>query len=109
MIVLRGSLFDNFFHHYFELREIDRTIAIQINFSDNFGPNLLGWGHIVTQNCCDFSSVYCTAAIFIEKIEGGAHVRLIEQLLQIDCMRAPLTKVDRPASISVSLVKNLIR
>ena len=53
----------------------------------------------------DLASIDATTSIFVEKLEGGTHVWLIQELLLINSGCAPLAKVNSTVTIDVSVVE----
>ena len=48
----------------------------------------------MAHDSCDFARIDGAASIFVEKLESGAQVRLVQELLLVDGGRAPLAKVN---------------
>ena len=60
----------------------------------------------MTEDGGDLTSIDATTSIFVEKLEGSSHVRLIQELLLVYRGCAPLSKVDSTISIDVSVLEN---
>ena len=62
----------------------------------------------MAENGCNFLRLNRATTVFIEKFEGGKHVRLAEQLNLVDSGSAPLAKVNLAAAINIGLIENLV-
>ena len=60
----------------------------------------------MTEDGGDLTSIDATTSIFVEKLEGSSHVRLIQELLLVYRGCAPFSKVDSTISIDVSVLEN---
>ena len=60
----------------------------------------------MTQDGGDLTSIDATTSIFVEKLEGSTHVRLIQELLLVYRGCAPFTKVNSTVTIDISVVEN---
>ena len=66
-------------------------------------------GDVFAEDLGDLSCLDCATAIFVKECEGSAHVLLIKERLLIDRGRAPLSKVDCSALVSVGGFKDFER
>ena len=83
------------FEHLSELLERDLAVVVDVDLRDDFLPDaVFGVSYAVAQNCCNFVCIYVTTSVFVEKLESGFQVRLVQQLLLVDGGRAPLAKVN---------------
>ena len=62
----------------------------------------------MAENGSDLLRLDRTTAIFVKEPEGSEHVRLAKQLMLVDGCSAPLTEVDLPAPVDISLVEDLV-
>ena len=60
----------------------------------------------MTEDGGDLTSIDATTSIFVEKLEGSTHVRLIQELLLVYSGCAPFTKVNSTVTIDISVVEN---
>ena len=73
-----GLVISKLREHLLELGEVDQTIAIGIHLSDDCSPYLVFCGRVLSKNRGDLLSLDRATTIFIEEVEGGTHVLLVE-------------------------------
>ena len=61
--------------HHDELFEGYLTVAIDVNLSDDFLPNVRRISHVVTQDRCHLAGVDGSTTVFVEELEGGSQIR----------------------------------
>lgn len=74
LIILRLTI-SEFLQHYFEFLEVNLTVSVDIHLGDNVRPDCLLLADVVAKDGCDLLSFDRATAIFVEKLESGAHVR----------------------------------
>ena len=62
----------------------------------------------MAQDSSDLTGINGTTTIFVKESERSSQVRLIQKLSLIDSRRAPLTEVDRAASIDIRVSEHLL-
>ena len=94
------------FEHLDELFERDLAIIVDVDLRDDFLPDALGVSYVVAHDGRDFVSVDMATSVFVEKLESGAQVWLVQQLLLVDGSRAPLAKVNRTTAVHIRVFED---
>ena len=94
--------------HLNEFFEGDLAVTIDVNLCDNVLPDLLGLCHVVAQDSSDLTGINGTTSIFVKESERSSQVRLIQKLSLVNGRRAPLSEVDRAASINIRVFEHLL-
>ena len=94
------------FEHEDELFERDLAIIVDVDLRDDFLPDALGVSYVVAHDGRDFVSVDMATSVFVEKLESGAQVWLVQQLLLVDGSRAPLAKVNRTTAVHIRVFED---
>lgn len=95
-------------HHYFELIELDRTVAVLVHLLDDLSPDLLLDGSAADENLLDLVGRDGATAILVEEAEGCPELLLGEQLLLIDGRHDPLAVIDVARLVHVDLREDLL-
>ena len=94
------------FEHEDELFERDLAVIVDVDLRDDFLPDILRVRHVVAHDARDFAGVDRATSVFVEELESGAQVGLVQQLLLVDGGRAPLAKVNCATAVHIGVLEN---
>ena len=95
-------------HHISEFFEVNLAVSVEVDLGNDFFPDIFFLLDVAAEDFSNFARINGAATVFIKKTEGRFQVRIVEQVVLINCGRAPLIKVDSAATVSVCFTENLL-
>ena len=93
-------------HHILEFVEVDHTVAVEINFTDDLLPNGFISSSVLAKNFGDFTSVDRATTISVKEVECLAHVLLVHDSILVHGGGAPLCEINLTTAVGVRLAEN---
>ena len=103
-----SSGWKKFGHHFFEFLELNASITVDVNFTQNFFPNFLGCINTSTKDLFNFSNINLSTVILVKVIECSLQLFVLQKSIFVDWSSNELWKINFSTMIDVDLSKNAI-
>ena len=103
-----SSGWKKFGHHFFAFIELNSSITIDVNFTENFLPNLFRSIYTSAKDLFNFSNINLSTVILVKVIECSLQLFVLQKSIFVDWSSNELWKINFTTVINVDLSENAI-